>query len=100
MTREMLLDLALGLGEEREIPLVAEGAGQGSDGERSGIPERVQQARPAAELADALGAPGEMVFLLARRLLERSPRRRVPRREALALVEGLRAHLADVINAH
>ena len=72
----MLLDLALGLGEEREIPAVAQRAGRGADRERARVPQRIEQARPAAELADALGAPGEMVLLLARRLLQRRGARR------------------------
>src|SRR5262245_56466253 len=68
---EVLLDLPLGFGEEGEIPAVPQRAGGGADGERSRVPERIEQARPAAELADALGAPREMVLLLARGLLER-----------------------------
>ena len=74
VTRQVLLDLALGLGEEGEVPAVAERAGDSADRERAGVPERIEQARPAAELADALGAPREMVLLLARRLLERCAR--------------------------
>ena len=75
---EVLLDLALGLGEEREVPAVAQRAGERAHRERAGVPQRVEQARPAAELADALGAPREVVFLLARRLFQRLAR--APRR--------------------
>ena len=71
VARQVLLDLALGLGEEGEVPAVAQRAGGRADGERAGVPERIEQARPAAELADALGAPGEVVLLLARRALQR-----------------------------
>src|SRR5882762_5655489 len=68
---QMLLHLALGLGEEREVPAVAERARKGADGERARIPQWIEQARASAELADALGAPGQMVLLFLRRLLER-----------------------------
>src|SRR5262249_35793084 len=78
---QMLLHLALGLGEEREIPTVPEQAGAGAYRERSRIPEGIQQARAATELGDALRAPGEMVFLFARRALERLTRRRIARSE-------------------
>jgi len=100
VTRQVLLDLALGLSEEGEIPAVAERAGDGADRERARVPKRIEEARPAAELADPLGAPGEVVLLLARRLLERSARARVPRRERLALVERLRTDFAHMVDAH
>ena len=100
MTGQVLLDLTLGLGEESEIPAVAERAGESADRERPRVPERIQDARPAAELADALRAPGEMVLLLARRLLERGASLRIAGGQRLALVERLRADLADMVDAH
>ena len=57
MAAEMLLDLALRLRQKREIPAVSSAPGHGADGESARVPQRVEQARPAAELADALGAP-------------------------------------------
>src|SRR5436190_16193557 len=97
MTGEMLLDLSLGLGEERQVPAVAERASERADGERARVPQRIQQARSAAELADTLRAPGEMVFFFARGLLERRARVRIARRQRLALVERLRADLTDMV---
>ena len=73
---EMLLDLPLGFREKRQVPAIAERTGKRADGERARIPERIKQARPPAELTNALGAPGEVVFLLARRMLERASRAR------------------------
>src|SRR6185503_3695111 len=100
VTREVLLDLALGLGEEREIPAIPGGAGGRADGQRARVPERIEQARPPAELADARGAPGEVVFLLARRALEGVSVLGAAGRQGLALVERLRADFAHVVDAH
>src|SRR5262245_9632070 len=100
MPGEMLLDLALGFGEEREIPPVAKRARGCPDREGTGVPERIEQARAAAQLADALRAPRQMILFLARRLLERLARRRIASRERLSLVQRLRAHLADMVDPH
>ncbi len=100
MTGEVLLHLALGLGEEGEIPPVAEQAGGRADGERSRVPQRIQQARPAAELADALGAPCEVVLFLACCLLQGLARLRLPRSKRLPLIKRLRANLTDVVHPH
>ena len=97
---QMLLDLALGLGQEREAPAIAQRPGGDPHRERPAVPERVEQARPAAQFLDAIGAPREVVLLFARRLLEGVARCRIARGERLALVERLRAHLADVVDAH
>lgn len=56
-------------------------------------------ARPA-ELADALGAPAQVVLLFERRLREGAAVLRVARGQALALVKRLGADLAHVIHAH
>ena len=69
----MLLHLALRLGEEREIPAVAEQAGADTQRERARVPQRIEETRPPAEGADAVHAPGEVIGLLARRLLQRLP---------------------------
>src|SRR6267378_349362 len=59
MPGKMLFDLTLGFGEKRQIPLVAQGPCGQSDRERSGIPQRIEQAGPAAELANPVRAPSE-----------------------------------------
>ncbi len=59
--REMALDLALGLGHEAETDAIAQQRRGRADRKRAGIPERVQQARARAELAQARLAPGQMV---------------------------------------
>jgi hypothetical protein len=70
MPGKMLPDLAFRFREERQVPSVAEGAGGRTHGKGAGVPERIEEARTPGQLGDALGAPGEMVLLLARRLLE------------------------------
>ena len=47
---QVRLDLPLGLLEEAEVPRVARLAGREADRERPRIPQRVEQARAAAEL--------------------------------------------------
>ena len=97
---EVFFHLAFGLGKESEIPAIAQRAGGRAHGEGSRVPERIEQARPAAELLDALGAPGEVVLLFQRRLLQRQPVAGLARGQRLALVERLGADLADVVDAH
>ena len=45
MLIEMAFDLPLGLGDEAEADAIAERGGERTDGERAGIPERIQKAR-------------------------------------------------------
>src|SRR4051812_18618777 len=61
MCLEVPLDLALGFRDEAETGLVTEQCGDGSDAERSGIPQRVQDARSGTELSEPRLAPGEVV---------------------------------------
>ena len=76
MAVEVALDLALGLDHEAEAGRVAGRPATRPMPKAPAIPERIEQARPGAQLAQALGGPGEMVGLLAR------PRRSNWRRSA------------------
>src|SRR5262245_19776816 len=87
MPLEVPLDLPLSLSEKAEVPGVAELARDKADRERTGVPERIEQARAPAEFRDALLGPREVVFLLVRRLLERLFELHVIRRQRLALIE-------------
>src|SRR5687767_5062983 len=84
---EVLLDLALGLREERDAPAIARQTGECADRECPRIPEGIQHALPAAEIAYALGAPREVVLLLFGRLLHGCAHSRAPGRDGLALVQ-------------
>src|SRR5260370_40449432 len=96
----MLLDLPLGLGEKSEIPALAQSPGGITESQRTRVPQGVEQAQPAAELAYALSTPGEMIGLLARCLCERVLDVVVQRRQCLALVQRLGADLAAGIDPH
>ena len=63
-------------------------------------PERVERARSAAELANALGAPCEVVALFAGGGFQQIASRRVAREQGLPAVQRLRGDLAGVIHAH
>ncbi len=97
---EMALDLALGLDQEAQAGLVAGTTGDQTDREGARVPQGVEQTGARAELAQALGGPGEMVGLLAGGLLELQAQRRIGRRQRLRAVQRLRADLADVIDPH
>src|SRR5258706_4796998 len=76
MSLQVLLDLALGLGEKSEIPALSQPPRGIAESERTRVPQGVEQTQSAAELAHALGTPREMIGLLAlgyaaRRLGER-----------------------------
>ena len=53
MLIEMAFDLPLGLGDEAEADAIAEGGRERADGERSGIPERIEQAGAGLQLGQA-----------------------------------------------
>ena len=85
MAGQMLLDLALGLDDEREVRAVAGDAGREPDRERSGEPQRIQERGSIVELGKSRRGPREMVFLLARCLRELRAQRRDRARPAPAL---------------
>src|SRR5438132_32207 len=100
MPGQMLFDLALRLGEEREVPAIPQSPRKRADRERARIPKWVEQARPSAKLANPLDTPGEVVLLFPRRLRERRFHARIARSECLPLVERLSADFAHMIHAH
>ena len=79
---DVRLDLVLGLDHEAQVPAVAAQAGERADRVAAGVPQRVEQARAAVEFAQAVGAPGQVVGFLLRRLEQvraRGRRRARPR---------------------
>src|SRR5690348_11132852 len=100
VTREMLLDLPLGLDDEAEVRAISRDPRGQPECERTGIPERIDEARSPVELGETLLRPGEMLFLFARRVGHAAARCAVPRGEGLRLIKRLRTDLAGVIDAH
>src|SRR5438067_1511958 len=100
MAGQMFFDLPLRFRQEREVPPIAQGPRERADRERARIPQWVEQARPPAELANPLDAPGKVVLFFTRRLLERRFHARIARSECLPLVERLSTDFAYVIHAH
>ena len=96
----MTFDLAFGFGDEAEAGPVAQQGGEGADAERSGIPEWIEEAGPAAELLEPGFAPGEVVGLLARRMQQEFADFGVAREQRLGVVQGLGGDLAGMVDAH
>src|SRR5262245_706314 len=71
---EVRFDLALGFGDEAQARRIAPNAREHPDAKASRVPQRIEHARAAVELAKALRAPGEMVALFTRRRLQLAPR--------------------------
>src|SRR5580704_14565265 len=90
---EVALHLTLGLDDEAETGAVTHEGGQCADGEGAGVPERVEQARPRAELPEARLAPGEMIGFRARRGQQHAARGVRAGREGLAVIQRLRGEL-------
>ena len=97
---QVRLDLALGLRNESETPLVAGDAGRGTDSEGTGVPQRVQQARATTEFVNTTLAPVEVIVLLLRGAFHVLAHRWVFRRDGMSLVKRLGADLAGVVDAH
>ncbi len=100
MSLQVLFDLTLGFRHESEARAVADARGRQADREGASVPERVEQAGPAAQFADALFRPRQVVGFLAGGLLEHRPQFGAACRESLRVVQRLGADLADVIHAH
>ena len=97
---EVLAHLILRRRNEPQADAVADQAGGGADTEGQAIEEGVEHAGMAAELADALFAPGQVVDLLVGRLFHRFAHTRQARSQRLALVERLGTDLAGMVDAH
>jgi len=94
------LHLPLRLDDEAEADRGARPACQQADPEGARVPQRIQRARTSAQFAQALRCPHQMVGFFARGVLELAPERRIRGGERLGAIEGLRAYLADVVDAH
>ena len=92
--------LTLGFDDEPETPPVPGKPGPGPDGERAGVPQRVEPARRRAELSEPRAAPGEVVALLPGRLLHRGAGGAIARGEGLPVVKRLGRNFARVIDPH
>src|ERR1700758_2346655 len=68
--------LALRLEDEAETRPVARQRRERTDGEGAGIPERIEEARPCAELCKAGLAPRQMIVFRARGFIEQGARGR------------------------
>src|SRR2546430_17283630 len=79
---EVPLDLTLGLGHEPQAGAIPQQRGGGADGEGSGVPERIEETRPRAELLQARLPPREGTGFGARCGPHRVPRARKPGGEA------------------
>jgi len=66
MLIEMAFDLSFGFDDEAEAHAVAQQSSRGTDRERAGIPEWIQQARAGVELFQPGLAPGEVVGFFVR----------------------------------
>ena len=97
---EVLDHLAFGLDDEPETPPIAGKPGRGADGERTGVPERIESARRRTELFEPRATPHEMIVLFAGRLLHRGAGRGIARHQRLAVVERLGRDFTRVIDPH
>jgi hypothetical protein len=97
---QMGLHLTFGVHHETHARGVTQPPSRQADGEGPGVPHRVQQAGPVAQVAQARLRPRQVVGLLARRLQHLLPHPRAASREGLRLVQGLGTDLTDMVDAH
>src|SRR5881394_1341117 len=100
MTLQMPFDLALRFRHESKACRVSEDRGRRANAERSGIPERVQYARPGAQLFQSSLAPGEVIGLFPSGVEHEFPHFRPSREQRLSMVESLCGHLAGMVDPH
>ncbi len=98
--RQVVLDLALRLDDKAQVRAIASHAGGEADGERAGVPQRIEQRRTRIEFGQACLRPREMIFLLARRQGVARAHVGIARDERLRRVQRLRADLAGMVDTH
>ena len=96
----MALDLPFSLDHETKAEPVVERGRQSADGERAGIPHRVQQAGSRPQLFESAGAPGQVIAFFAGRMEQEVARFALPGQQGLAMVESLGGNLARMVNPH
>ena len=100
MLTQMGLNLTLGFHQESHAPAIPEQTGYSSKRERTRIKERRKPTCASAQFTQALSTPGQVISLLARRLLQQLACFCRTRDHRLALIEGLRANLSSMVHAH
>src|ERR1700694_1353936 len=100
MAAQMRFHLPFRLGDKPQAGAAPQCTRQGSDGERTGIPEGVEDAGTALEYTKPLLAPREMVGFLAGGMVQGGRNGGIARRKRLSLIKGLRCHLARVVDPH
>src|SRR3546814_4903385 len=88
MLVQVLADLIFSSSDEAQADAIADQTGRGADPERQPVEKRIEHAGAAAQLADALFTPGQMVDFLIRRLFHRPTYLREASRQGLALVRS------------
>src|SRR5207245_6048182 len=89
MAEEMALDLVFGFGEESHAPRIPCEPRQHAQSERSGVPQRIEEARTRVELAQPVAAPREVVALFGGGRAQRAAHVRIARDHRLPAVERL-----------
>ena len=100
VTREVTLDLTLGLDHETERVTITETPSHRTEQQRATVPDRVEQRGPRAKFRQALTGPGEMIALFYCCFLEKRLQTRIGAGGRLTFIQGLSADLANMIDAH
>ena len=86
MAPQMRFHLPLRLGDEPQVGPPSERAGKGAYCKGTGIPQGIQEARPAAQFAQTELAPGEMIGLFGGCLAHGGRNTRIAGGQCLTLV--------------
>ena len=97
---QMGFHLAFRLGNQPEVGAPSQHPGQGAYGKGSCIPQRIENAGSAIELAKPKFAPREMVGLFSGGMAHGGRYGRITRGQRLSLVKSLGGHLAGMIDPH
>ncbi len=97
---QMLAHLVFGSSDEAQADLVADQAGEGADTKRHAIEQRVEHAGVAAQLTDALFAPGQVVDFFLGGMLHGLAHLWQLGGQGLALIERLGADFTGMVDAH
>ena len=100
VTRQMGFNLMFGFRHKPEAQAVAQPAGNQAEPKGTGVPQRIEQGGPRAQLVHPVLGPGQVVAFFLAGLQEFLAQNRVARSQRLRGIQRLRANFAHVVDPH
>jgi hypothetical protein len=100
MAVEMRLNLPLGFNNKTQALRISHARGNSAQCKRACIPQGIEQTGPRPQLGQTCGGPGKVIELFFTGMSKLRPRIGIAGKPCLRLIQGLGAHLTNMIHAH